>query len=105
MLTTYLTVLLWITIWNGLNVVVLPFTLPQNSLPSGVHNLSLSNPSPTECSTSETSLEVFAPPVVSGASLDLSCIDQGDLEVVVYGSNFWRSMVNFLQFRLVLTVL
>lgn len=64
------------------------FTIPQGSLPAGNHDIALINPAPADCSISLASIEIFDVPVVSGASLELSCIDQDDVDTTIYGSNF-----------------
>ena len=66
----------------------LDFTLPVNGLPIGNHDITLTNPDPADCSATVSSIEVFDAPTLSGASASLTCIDQENVEMTLYGANF-----------------
>jgi hypothetical protein len=63
-------------------------TLSAGSIPAGNHTITLHNPEPADCSVSSIELEVFPAPIFSGSSATLSCIDQEDITLTLYGSDF-----------------
>lgn len=67
----------------------LALTLPQGALDEGVHDVTVTNPSPAECvSVEDVQLELYAAPTLSSVDQDMTCNDQHDTALTLTGEGF-----------------
>jgi hypothetical protein len=67
------------------------FILPKGTLPPGTHAVSLTNPAPASCASSDAlSITIVPPPVVAAVTPTPICDAQGDQTMTVTGSGFLR---------------
>lgn len=67
----------------------LTVTVPAGTLDPGVYDVTVANPAPAGCETTETvTLTVVPPPVISDVSPNPICLDQGPGTVTITGTGF-----------------
>lgn len=64
-------------------------TVAQGALDPGLYDLEVANPEPAGCSASAHGIvRITPPPTVTATEPVLACIEQGEREIVVHGSDF-----------------
>lgn len=74
---------------DGASCTQLTVVVPAGSLPTGALPVSVGNPAPADCATTEAvDLTVVAAPVITGFSPESVCTDAGQTELTVLGEGF-----------------